>query len=176
MKKRLLLIALPALMVLAGCSNSHIKPVEEKEDLSGMMLEDTAAHEDLFGSVDLNVRKLGEPDELPDAGEGFINVPKIGVQFSGVYQGDERDGGVLTGYQIPCYAVRFVAAANVNQTALDNESITATWTRGVSTKEADDVKPLATGVSYRSTVAYASLKNGEATTSASGKATIIQTI
>lgn len=169
MKKKLLLIALPAFMVLAGCSNHPIKPVAEKEDLSGMMREDTVAHEDIFGSVDLNVKRLGEPEETPAAGSGFVNVPKIGVQFSGVYDGDLRNGsGEIIG-QGDCYAVRFVAAANVNQTALDNESITAVWTRGVSTNEGDAVKPLATGDSYRSTVAYESLKNGETLTNASSE-------
>ncbi len=170
MKKKLLLIVLPALMVLAGCSNNSIKPVEEKEDLSGMMLEDTAAHEDLFGSIDLSVKKLGEPGETPSAGSGFINDPKIGVQFSGVYEGDIRNNlGVITG-RGDCYAVRFVAAVNVSQEDLDNETVVATWKRGVSTKNGDDsAKPLSSSGSYRSTVAYATLNNGSTPTNASSE-------
>ena len=160
MKKKLLLIALPALMVLAGCSNHPVKPVEEKEDLSGMMLEDTVAHEDIFGGFDnLNIRKIGVPDEDP----GDTNIPRIGVQFSGIYEGDVRNGaGEITG-KTDCYAVRFVAAIKG-----DLSTQTVLWTRGVSREDSNtDLKPMSsTGNNsnpLNSTEVYTSLKQGEET-------------
>ena len=170
MKKRLLLIALPALMVLSGCTSLRANAAVLPRDGFEGMLEDTAAHEDLFGEDEkLMPMRLGEPGETPEEGSGFVNNPKIGVQFSGEYEGDERSAGVLTGNKIPCYAVRFVAAVNVSQEDLDSSAVVATWTRGVSEADGDVAKPIATGNSYKSTVAYSSLKNGDATVNASSE-------
>ena len=97
MKKKLLLIALPALMALAGCSNFQNKPVQkETELLDNFMLEDTTAHEELFGAVDsnLNIKKIGVPDDDP----GSTDIPRVGVQFSDSYKRDVLDGeGLPTG-------------------------------------------------------------------------------
>ena len=156
MKKRLLLIALPALMVLSGCSNNSAKPVKEKEDLSNMMLEDTTAHEELFGaSIDLNIRKIGVPDDDP----GDTDIPRVGVQFSDVYERDVINPDTLkpTGDKVDCRAVRFVAAIKGD---LSNQ--TAVWTRGVSETNSNQIKAMSGG--HNSTEVYDSLNDGNVPT------------
>ena len=165
MKKKLLLIALPALMVLSGCSHASIKPVEKEVLSDAVMLEDTVAHDDLFGGINLNIRKLGEPEGDPAGDDpSWTKMPKIGVQFSDVYKGDERDGeGEPTGNKVDYRAVRYVAAI------ADTVGMTATWTRGVSTKEGSPVRAL-TGGKVSST-RYSELNNGGDPKSATSEGT-----
>lgn len=142
--KKLLLLALPVLMVLSGCNPlSSYAAAGTKVDL---FAEDTLAHEELFGEANsLQPRMLGNPEEDPDAGSGFTLTPKVGVQFF-PYIKDEAD----------LLAVRYVAA--IASTDLASDGITATWTRGVSEKNSNQIKAMSGG--HESTVLYASLNNG----------------
>lgn len=155
MKKKLLLIALPTLMVLSGCSKVPIKPVEKEVLSDTAMFEDTAAHEELFGDIDLDIKKIGVPDPNPGSG----SIPKIGVQFSGLYKGDERDSyGNLTGNKADFYAIRYVAAIKGD---LSNQTVT--WTRGVSQVNSTQVREMSSvghdSTPLNSATAYASLND-----------------
>lgn len=167
MKKKLFLIALPALMVLSGCSKAPIKPVEKETLSNTVMFEDTVAHDDLFGDVNLNIKKLGAPEGDPVGDDpSWTKMPKIGVQFSGSYKGYERDGeGKPTETLVDYYAVRFVAAI----AGLESGAVTAEWTRGVSEKDGNEIKALSGG--KISTVEYATLNNNSVPTNASSEGT-----
>ena len=159
MKKKLLLIALPALMVLSGCANVQKDQPKVEEQPTFEFAEDTAAHEDLFGGFkSLNIRKIGVPDKDP----GNTNIPRIGVQFSGVYEGDVRNGaGEITG-KADCIAVRFVAAIKG-----DLSTQTVLWTRGVSKEDSSQTKSMSStgnnSAPLTSTDVYTSLKEGDDT-------------
>ena len=159
MKKKLLLIALPALMVLSGCANVQKDQPKAEEQPAVEFAEDTAAHEDLFGGFNnLNIRKIGVPDLDP----GDTNIPRIGVQFSGVYEGDVRNGaGEITG-KADCIAVRFVAAIKGNLSTQ-----TVLWTRGVSRTDSNQTKSMSStgnnSAPLTSTEVYTSLKEGDDT-------------
>ena len=152
MKKKLLLIALPALMVLSGCSAVSIKPAEKVND-ADLMLEDTTAHEELFGDAKLAPNKLGDPEGDPAGDDpSWTKMPKIGVQFAS-YEKDEAN----------YYAVRYVAAI----AGLQSGAVTAEWTRGVSDEIGNELKPLSGG--KMSTVEYNSLNNNLTPTAATSE-------
>ena len=140
-------------MALAGCSNFQNKPVQkETELLDNFMLEDTTAHEELFGAVDsnLNIKKIGVPDDDP----GSTDIPRVGVQFSDSYKRDVLDGeGLPTGEKVDCIAVRYVAAIKGDLTTQN-----AVWTRGVSEVNSNQIKGMSGG--HNSTEVYVSLNDG----------------
>ena len=113
MKKGLLLIALPALMVLSACSGSFaakeepIQPEEIKE-----MIEDTTAHEEIFGGA-AEPRLLG-PRSLIEPSVDFSNV-QFGVQ----YKFNENGDGVAD----DTVSIRYFAA-------ITSANVTAEWHRG----------------------------------------------
>lgn len=109
MKIKGLLIVLPALMVLAGCSN---KPIATKNEF----VEDTLAHEEIFGGVSAQKHELGKqmPNNLK--GDGEFYKPVVFWQ-----QKDNNDG--------TC-SIRFVAA-------IEDETTSAVWTRSVHTIDGD---------------------------------------
>ena len=159
MKKKLLLFALPALMVMSSCTYLESATVQNNFDY---FKEDTVLNEGLFG--ELQPMRLGDPGDNPEAGSGFTSVPKIGVQYSGVYQADVKDGeGNPTGEKKNCFAVRYVAAIE----GLESGDVTAEWTRGVSDKSSNPVKPVAGG--HYSTVEYTTLNDGNDPKSASSE-------
>ena len=134
-------------MALSGCSNVRFEQVE-KEDLSNLMFEDTMAHDELFGKVDnLNIKKLGVPDDDP----GSTSIPRVGVQFSDVYERDTGSG------KINCRAVRYVAAIKGNLSTQ-----TAVWTRGVSETNSNQIKTMSGG--HNCSEVYASLNDGNTPT------------
>ena len=143
MKKKLLIIALPFFMALSSCAAAPFTPVEKAND-GDLMLEDTKAHEDLFGDIKLAPRKLGDP-EGGSVGEdpSWTKMPRIGVQFAS-----------YTKEAATVYAVRYVAAI----AGLEGGAITAEWTRGVSEKTGNEIKSIGGG--HFSTVEYDTLNNG----------------
>lgn len=155
MKKRLLIIALPFFMALSSCSAASIKPVEKEIKDEDLMLEDTTAHEDLFGDIKLTPMKLGDP-EGDSAGEdpSWTKMPKIGVQF----QSYEKDAATV-------YAVRYVAAI----AGLQSGAVTAEWTRGVSEKTGNEIKSIGGG--HMSTIEYDVLNNGGSLKAATSEGT-----
>lgn len=151
MNKKLLLLALPALMVMSACT--YMQSATNFNDFN-IIKEDTLAHEEIFGGVDkLQPMRLGDPGETPEAGSGFAIAPKVGVQFF-PYTKDEAD----------LLAVRFVAAIG----GLDG-GITASWTRAVSSNSGSELKAETGG--YNSTVEYASLNSGGSPKAATSEGT-----
>ena len=135
MNKKLLLIAIPALMVMSSCT--YMQSATKVE----LFKEDTVAHEEVFGT--LQPRLLGDPNEDPASG------PKVGVQFK-KYEKVADSGEWF-------YAVRYVAA--VSYTSLDG--VTAQWNRAVSRKDGVQINAWAGGEGRQSKVLYPSLNNGE---------------
>ena len=128
MKRKYFLAILPALLALSSCSFGP----KAKENI---MLEDTTAHEELFGDVGdaIELRQLQPRRAVED-----LVAPKIGVQYR------SYDGGNY-------YAVRYVAeVATLN--------VSAVWTRGVC-KEADGTVTKAMG-EVETTTAYAHVNDG----------------
>lgn len=161
MKKKLLLVALPALMVLSGCSNVNLEKAEKVENNEVLLREDTLAHEELFGGTNnLGVRKVGVPDTDPHS----TSIPRIGVQFSGVYEDDVLDaGGNPTGERANYYAVRFVAAITGD---LSTQNVV--WTRGVSQVDSTEIRTMSSigrdSTPLNSTAVYTSLNDNSVAT------------
>ena len=88
MKKKLLLLTLPALMVLSGCAGVSASP-----KANNLMTEDTLAHEEIFGEVveagELGLKKLG-PRKAPTIDAAFS---KIGYQINFNANGAGEDFG-----------------------------------------------------------------------------------
>ena len=103
MKKSILLALLPIALVLSSCS-SNPKPINQNK-----MIEDTAAHEEIFGALshDIIAKPLANKS-LPDG----VSLYKPAIAFQ---RKNNNDG---------TYSVRFVAAM---QSATDS----AVWTRSV---------------------------------------------
>ena len=110
MKNKSLLMIIPALMVLSACAGAG--PKQEALQLEPEMVEDTLAHEELFGEGG-QARKLTPYKDPVVPSDPSLKQPVVGVQ----YKADEDD----------TYAIRYVAAI----AALDVE---ATWTRGICNK------------------------------------------
>ena len=144
MRNKLLLIALPALMVMSSCT--YMESATKVE----LFKEDTVLNEDLFGK--LEPRNLGVPDVEPGS-DSWTKAPKVGVQFKS-----------YTEAEVDYLAVRFVAAI------ADTDGMTATWSRAVSEKDSNQIKAMAHD--KVSTVRYDSLNDGgtpkAATTEGSG--------
>ena len=100
---------IPALMVLSACAGAG--PKQEALQLEPEMVEDTLAHEELFGQGGKAVKL--NPYKDPDPSDPSLKKPAVGVQYK-----EEDDGK---------YAIRYVAAI----AALDVE---AHWTRGICDK------------------------------------------
>ena len=100
---------IPALMVLSACAGAG--PKQEALQLEPEMVEDTLAHEELFGQGGKAVKLT--PYKDPDPSDPSLKKPVVGVQYK-----EEDDGK---------FAIRYVAAI----AALDVE---ATWTRGICDK------------------------------------------
>lgn len=111
--KKLFLAILPALCVLAGCSQSP--------KAADVIKEDTLAHAELFGDVEAAELPMKMP--LARSQADYVE-PRVGVQFH-TY---EESG---TSY----YAVRFVAA-------IASSDVDATWTRAVSREDSNQIKTM----------------------------------
>ena len=125
MKKKLLLTILPALLVVSACNGgvqNNQQNNNEPEVSEEIFVEDTLAHEELFGGEAVTY-KLGQPAGVQPRGAFLdrrlddpdpLEEPSIGVQYLSY-----NDGG--TDY----YAIRYVAA-------ITSLSVTATWTRDIA--------------------------------------------
>ena len=145
MKKKLLLIVLPALMVLSGCSSPKTE----------LMREDNLAHEEIFGAAEV-AGQLG----IRRAVEGSSEAPA------------EADLSIKMGYQTQLnnnlLSVRFIAG-------IKNANVTAYWHRGacrgsgsdglLNSSSQEKIKFADSG-NHASSVMYKSLKNGDATITA----------
>ena len=117
MNKKLLLIVLPALMAISGCSKLSVRPVNNANEnpVNDIMAEDTLAHEELFGEakeiedlglVRTNPRKL-DPLTADDV--------KVGYQIKYSDNGEDPD----------TISIRFVAA-------IKDSGVNAYWSRGLA--------------------------------------------
>ena len=107
MKNKIFLLALPVLMALSGCSGVNASP---KADL---MVEDTLAHEEIFGSVEEGgYLGLKGPNKLV-FNSSFV---KMGYQinYDNKNNADDSDDTI---------AIRFIAA-------IKNAGVKAYWHRG----------------------------------------------
>ena len=109
MKKKLLLTLIPAFMILTACAGAG--PKQEAVQLEPEMVEDTLAHEELFGQGGQAVKLT--PYKDPDPSDPSLKKPVVGVQYKADGEGK--------------FAIRYVAAI----AALDVE---AHWTRGICNK------------------------------------------
>ena len=109
MKSKFLITIIPALMVLSACSGAGLK--KEAVQLEPEFVEDTLAHEEIFGEGGQAIKL--NPYKDPDPSDPSLKKPVVGVQYK-----DDGDGK---------FAIRYVAAI----AALDVE---AHWTRGICNK------------------------------------------
>ena len=148
MKKKLLLIALPALMVLSGCSNALVEqPVNNNNEI--VLEEDTLAHEEIFGGQAIKgpaIRKMSDV--------GVDTDYKVGYQIHFDDKGTVDDSDDVI-------SIRFIAALKANYA-------TMRWTRGITDGAGAEVKALSDhrrvaeeDVYFDSKVVYTHLANGE---------------
>ena len=150
MKKKLLLIALPALMVLSGCANVQKDQPKVEEQPVVEFEEDTVAHEEIFGeAVEIKqpaIRKMGELDDK--------TAYKVGYQ---IHFDDKSDGDASN----DVISIRFIAAINASYStmvwkrAFTEVSGNQKLTYSENSSDAEHGYP-----SLRSTVVYHSLSNG----------------
>lgn len=116
MRRKYLLTIIPAFMILSACAGAGVK--QEMVQLEPEMVEDTLAHEELFGQGSQALKLTPYRDPVVPS-DPSLKQPAVGVQ----YKADEGD----------TYAIRYVAAI----AALDVE---ATWTRGICDKNGNQQK------------------------------------
>lgn len=136
MKKKFLLAVIPALMVLSSCAGAGQK-VEVKND--NLFVEDTLAHEEIFGEAKLEMEGFRAPRKSPE----LSPEPMYGVQYQ-----------VTASY----IHMRLIAAVS-----LPDLSVSVQWTRTMykgHTGGADAGSAFKTAAPFESTKAYTSLANG----------------
>lgn len=145
MNKKVLLIALPALMALSSCASFQRAPMQKD---ANFFKEDALAHEELFDDKNefFEIKTMAPRKR---SGADFAE-PIIGVQYRAKYQNDADPNWYI--------AVRFVAAVK-------STDVNATWTRAVYDAAGDIYGTVGTKVT---TQAYTSLNsNGDPITPAS---------
>ena len=147
MKKKFLLIALPALMVMSSCTYLESATAQPK---GNFFREDTVAHEEVFGGQAVQgpaVRKMADVDSDTNYKVGYQ------IHFDDKGNADDSDDVI---------SIRFVAAIKA-------EYATMRWTRGVASKNGGELKALSDhrydedlheDVYFDSKVVYTSLNNG----------------
>ena len=148
MKKKLLLIALPALMVLSGCSNALVEQPALNNDAI-VLEEDNLAHEEIFGGQAIKgpaIRKMSDV--------GVDTDYKVGYQIHFDDKGTVDDSDDMI-------SIRFIAAIKADYTV-------KRWTRAVSSVAGGEIKALSDhrrvaeeDVYFDSSVVYTHLANGE---------------
>ena len=117
MNKKLLLIAIPALMVMSSCTNL------ESATKVDLFKEDTIAHEEVFGGQAVRgpaIRKMADVDSDTDYKVGYQ------IHFDDKGNADGSDDVI---------SVRFVAAIKADYTLMR-------WTRGVTDSRGAELKAL----------------------------------
>lgn len=114
MNKKLLLIALPALLAMSGCQAARVNNQPENKALVSEMVEDTLAHEEIFGGVEDTHIFKANPSKAT-VGEPTV---KIGcqIQFNDKNTQSTADDTI---------SIRFLAA-------LTDGNVTAVWHRGLA--------------------------------------------
>lgn len=146
MKKKLLLLALPALMVLSSCTSLRAATVQNDFDF---LQEDTLAHEEVFGAAEAGpaIRRMPVVDSKASY--------KVGYQI----HFDDKGDADASNDRI---SIRFIAAINAEYAQMR-------WSRGVTDGEGKEAKAfsdrrydedLAADVYFDSKVVYNHLANG----------------
>lgn len=137
MKKQFLLAIIPALLALSSCARvENVSPVKGNE-----FLEDTLAHDEVFGNVELEARAL-QPKRLDDP----VEHPEANNFSIGVQSQVETEGHI---------SFRFVAAVRFADSQLDPTQ--AVWSRTVSYTNGNVKKEFGT---FPSAKAYKQISNG----------------
>ena len=156
MKRKCLLTLLPALMVLASCNNAP--KVEPKTEL-GDIVEDTLAHDEIFGDSkfagNLGVRKAYDGDvEVPE--DTGVSYPALGIQSK---KGNGVDG--IADTEDDTISIRFVAAIQVGDvngdTVVNDADLAATEVHWCRTIFKNDGTVSKAATIKQSTKAYTSL-------------------
>ena len=114
MNKKLLLVTLPILLAMTGCQSARINDQPENKALVADMVEDTLAHEDVFGGAeDTHIFKAN-----PSKATLADSAVKIGCQI----QFDNKNTESTADDTI---SIRFLAA-------LADGNVTAVWHRGLA--------------------------------------------
>ena len=147
MKKKILLIALPALMALSGCSGLSNKQIEKPEnEFTSTIVEDNLAHDEIFGAALANgpaIRKA----QVVETADNY----KIGYQIKFDDKGNaDASDDVLS--------IRFVAAIKASYS-------TMVWSRGVTSGNGGSAigfgnEKYGSTDKLASTVIYDTLSNG----------------
>ena len=135
MKKKLLLVCIPALMLLGACAGA-----QPEADAADEFLEDTLLHEEVFSDVSSlfgKARRNALPEDVD------TSVPAVGVQ--------KADNGST-------YSVRFIAATTLDAGALSDGK--AVWTRAMYKDTGVQYKA---ATAKTSLVAYTTLRDGSGT-------------
>ena len=151
MKKKLLLIALPALMALSGCANIQKEQPKVEEQPAIELEEDTVAHEEIFGEAVEAKQPAIKKMDVVDTQSAY----KVGYQIHFDDKGTTSGDGYEDDDTI---SIRFIAAIN-------DEYSSMVWSRGVATKNGVETKAFGDKRSdgttpLASTVVYSSLCNG----------------
>ena len=153
MKKKLLLIALPALMALSGCSNAFAQSELKEDAVVESFVEDNLAHDEIFGASSISkgpsIKKMA--DLYPDMSY------KIGYQIhfeEGSIINDDPDEDDLI-------SIRFIAAIQESYSKM-------VWTRGLTSPNGTERLTFSNHSSLapeypelESKVVYTSLSNGD---------------
>ena len=144
MKKKLLLITIPALMVMSSCTNL----TAEAGVKANFFKEDTIAHDEIFGGQSVKgpaIRKISNVDTDAKYKVGYQ------IHFDDKGNADSSDDVI---------SIRFVAA-------IDDDYTLMRWTRGVTDSRGAELKALSDhnrvdeeDVYFDSKVVYTELNNG----------------
>ena len=150
MNKKLLILALPALMVLSSCARVNNGVAQKQVNNLDGVVEDTLAHEDIFGGVAVKSPAIKKAP-IVDTNANY----KVGYQihFDDKGNADGTDDVI---------SIRFIAAIKADYTV-------KRWTRGVTDSRGAELKALSDhrhddvkdeDVYFNSNVVYTHLANG----------------
>ena len=161
--KKCLLVLLPVLMGLTSCSGAQAKPANDYFARNDLIVEDTMAHEEIFGSAEV-IRDL-KPRQMNDVGTEASLKMGYQIQFDdkGTTSGDGYD-------EDDTISIRFIAAVM-------NLDVRAYWSRAIADYNGNAgvniggvwKYKLDDGSTHESTTLYKTLTNGLDTVTVEGE-------
>ena len=154
MKKKLLLLALPMLMALSACSGVSNKQVEKPLNFADVVIEDTLAHDEIFGNEKLPSLGVRNLDAI-DAAQ-----PAFGIQ-------SHEETVEINHVDTECISIRFIAAIKIvdrnDDHVVDDLDLAATnavWQRTLFEGNGDIVNTPGSFSEMVSQKAYTTLADG----------------
>ena len=152
MKKKLLLIALPAMMALSGCARVNLQPALNNNASLDAVVEDNVSHDELFGAS----------KELKGPAIRNMNTVNPDFDYDVGYQLHFEEGSVIDSEpdDDDRISIRFVAALRTNFSKI-------VWSRGFTSNNGVEKLTYSSNSSapgypeLESKVIYTSLSNGE---------------